>query len=364
MKTQKHIIKPISFSIAVIFLTSFFSITKPLFDGSFLINTAVGIVFSIIFALLLNSLDSINKKITLKETITLFIGLLVGMFAAGSLCKLFQIIIMINSSGLSSFSPFFSLFNSLIYIASIHFGIIMMFSLEEKFHLSIPFVKLSEKKKNKKLIILTDSALLDPRIYDFLCTGILNSKLILPKFIQNHALQLLNSSDESMKACGKKLTESIEKILALDSLHLVEDAEELKNISDNKKRIEEFAKENNYSILSPDNSSLAIKDKSISCITLNAIESSLKNTMSSGECIEIKVQRFGKEPKQGVGYLDDGTMVVINNGGCFIGEVIETQVISVKQTSAGRIIFTNALEAEDDGEYTYDQNSVYEHQHD
>ena len=62
-----------------------------------------------------------------------------------------------------------------------------------------------------------------------------------------------------------------------------------------------------------------------------------------GEIITLKIQRYGKEPRQGVGYLEDGTMVVVNNGGDWIGEIIDTQVISVKQTSAGRIIFTNAL---------------------
>lgn len=61
--------------------------------------------------------------------------------------------------------------------------------------------------------------------------------------------------------------------------------------------------------------------------------------------IKIKVQRYGKEPRQGVGYLDDGTMVVINGGGSFIGDVIDAQVLSVKHTSSGRMIFCNALEA-------------------
>jgi len=69
----------------------------------------------------------------------------------------------------------------------------------------------------------------------------------------------------------------------------------------------------------------------------------IRPSVQAGDAIRIKIQRYGKEPKQGVGYLDDGTMVVINNGGDFLGEIIDSQVISVKQTSAGRIIFTNAL---------------------
>lgn len=67
--------------------------------------------------------------------------------------------------------------------------------------------------------------------------------------------------------------------------------------------------------------------------------------MQTGERIKIKIQRYGKEPRQGVGYLEDGTMVVVNGGGQFIGELVDAFVLSVKHTSSGRMIFCNADEA-------------------
>ena len=66
--------------------------------------------------------------------------------------------------------------------------------------------------------------------------------------------------------------------------------------------------------------------------------------MQTGEFLEVKIQRHGKEARQGVGYLEDGTMVVVNGGGDFIGDSIKGQVLSVKHTSSGRMIFCNALE--------------------
>ena len=71
-----------------------------------------------------------------------------------------------------------------------------------------------------------------------------------------------------------------------------------------------------------------------------------KPLMQAGEPLKIKVQRYGKEPRQGVGYLDDGTMVVINGGGDYIGDLIETLVLSVKHTSSGRMIFCNVKDEE------------------
>nr|NGX32845.1 putative PIN and TRAM-domain containing protein YacL [Candidatus Anoxychlamydiales bacterium] len=77
-----------------------------------------------------------------------------------------------------------------------------------------------------------------------------------------------------------------------------------------------------------------------------ALSNALKPLMQAGEQIKIKIQRYGKEPRQGVGYLEDGTMVVVNGGGDFIGEVIDAQVLSVKHTSSGRMIFCNAFDHE------------------
>jgi len=81
-------------------------------------------------------------------------------------------------------------------------------------------------------------------------------------------------------------------------------------------------------------------------INLHDLSKALKPLMQTGEHIRIKIQRYGKEPRQGVGYLDDGTMVVVNGGGQFIGETIEVQVLSVKHTTSGRMIFCNAMTEE------------------
>lgn len=70
----------------------------------------------------------------------------------------------------------------------------------------------------------------------------------------------------------------------------------------------------------------------------------VKSPLQAGEIAKIKIQRSGKEPKQGIGYLEDGTMVVVNGGGDYVGETIPIYVLSVKNTSSGRIIFCNATE--------------------
>ena len=100
----------------------------------------------------------------------------------------------------------------------------------------------------------------------------------------------------------------------------------------------------------------------IKIINLHTLSNALKPLMQAGEFIKIKIQRYGKEPRQGVGYLDDGTMVVVNGGGKFIGDVIDAQVLSVKHTSSGRMVFCNACDEEnlsepfDDEDHDFDDH--------
>jgi uncharacterized protein YacL len=89
----------------------------------------------------------------------------------------------------------------------------------------------------------------------------------------------------------------------------------------------------------------------ITVVNLHALSNALKPLMQGGELIRIKIQRYGKEPRQGVGYLEDGTMVVVNGGGDYIGDTIEARVLSVKHTSSGRMIFCNVAEEGAEGEY-------------
>lgn len=81
-------------------------------------------------------------------------------------------------------------------------------------------------------------------------------------------------------------------------------------------------------------------------INLHHLSNLLQPLMPRGELLKIKIQRYGKETGQGVGYLDDGAMVVVNGGGDFIGEAIQARILSIKHTTSGRMIFCNVEEQE------------------
>jgi uncharacterized protein YacL len=103
----------------------------------------------------------------------------------------------------------------------------------------------------------------------------------------------------------------------------------------------------NANILTADISKIQQSElEELKVININLLSQALKPLTTAGEHIHIKIQRFGKEPRQGVGYLDDGTMVVVNGGAEYIGKTIKVIVLSIKPTSSGRMIFCNTMDIE------------------
>lgn len=174
--------------------------------------------------------------------------------------------------------------------------------------------------------------LADPRLIHLTKSGLLSKQLTLPS-----------------KFASLIHTESTEKIQ--NSLHELNQSNAIiykeftcSTTASNTQLILEFAKKYHLKIITTDPDRFQVTNSDVQIIDLNLLAKLIQPIRDAGETIRIKIQRYGKEPYQGVGYLDDGTMVVVNGGGDYIGETIETSVLSVKNTSAGRIIFTNLLE--------------------
>jgi len=354
--------RAITSTIASLFITLYFALFTPLFGSSVALNLTLGLVISAIFTSAVFLLDYLLRKCHLKIFNTLVLGIFIGIFTGKAFCSIFDTLITFSYQ-IDTLPLVFTTFpKAFLYLLGVHLGIVVTLAYQEEFHISIPFVRFSQVMQGDKEVIIDETALSDPRILDFLSTGILNNRLVLPTFLVKHLRNRVDTAEDHVQASIKKLLGVIEKMKAMKSLDLEESERDFNDITDIKKKIFRLAKLTNSSILVADCSKIESEESDVEIISLNKITNSLKNVMTAGENIEIKVQRYGKEPRQGVGYLDDGTMVVINNGGDFIGEVIDVQVISVKQTTAGRIIFTNAM-AEEEDEFAYGPGSAYQHEH-
>ena len=194
-------------------------------------------------------------------------------------------------------------------------------------------------------LVIDSSALLDPRLVDVAVSGLLDKRLLLPHSVLKKLSLEAQSEDEMERLKGKKGLENFRRLEALENLEIqIVDVKSEKRGSTYLEALS-IAKTLDADLLISDPT---LQDPAITegvkIINLQLVAPSFKQPIQGGEKLVVKVQRMGKEIGQGVGYLEDGTMVVINGASDLIGETLETIVLSVKHNTAGRMVFCNTKE--------------------
>ncbi len=178
---------------------------------------------------------------------------------------------------------------------------------------------------------------------------------MIPRFIIKELYTLAEIGDEFSKSKARKCLDVIKKLEAISELELRFNDTDFPDVKETQGKLLRLARLLDANLLTADISRVQMASiEGIRVINIHTLSNALKPLMQAGEYIKIKVQRYGKEPRQGVGYLSDGTMVVVNGGGNYIGDTIDAKVLSVKHTSSGRMIFCNAVDdenLEDEEEY-------------
>jgi uncharacterized protein YacL len=193
-------------------------------------------------------------------------------------------------------------------------------------------------KRNLK--ILDTSAIIDGRIADVVETGFLEGTLVVPEFVLRELQIVADSSDSSRRQRGRRGLDILHKMQAhpLLAVQIVED--DFPQIREVDLKLIELAKKMGAPILTNDfNLSKVAQLHHVRVLNLNDLANSLKPLVLPGEKMNIVVLKEGKEYNQGVGYLDDGTMVVVDHARRMIGRAVEITVTSVLQTASGKMIF-------------------------
>ena len=342
MKISLPLLRASFFALSLFIIIAFIA-TLPL-ESNFL-KFFLGAGLSLIFSLLLFSLESLFKRYPLKALNTLVCGLGVGFLLAQALTAITSSLFSLCHLGLVLQPQTLDLIKVCIFLCGTYLGTLLTFRFSDEIFFSIPFIKLTPSVFRKKDLLIDLSALQDSRILDLAATGLLDNTLLMPRFLLNLIYDQCESSDEVSKQKAKRALETFKKLEALSHLALRYEETSFQGAQNSFARLLHLARMLDANVLTADISQVQIPPiEGIKIINLHALSNALKPLMQAGESFKIKIQRLGKEPNQGVGYLDDGTMVVVNGGGDFISENIDVQVLSVKHTSSGRMIFCNALD--------------------
>lgn len=194
------------------------------------------------------------------------------------------------------------------------------------------------KKDDRKLLDVT--VLTDSRCLDIIMTGFLGNRFIIPKFLIDELHKKAKSEDEYLKNEARRALDIITRLKENDKLS-IEISKEAPSNPDLKQAIIEMAKRRGLEVVTFDYSitKLGIIND-VKVLNINDLYLSLKQTYLPGDELTVFVVKEGKEKNQGVGYLEDGTMVVVDNGYQYIGKKVNVLVQSILKSSNGKIIFT------------------------
>ncbi len=311
------------------------------------LNALLGIGLGLGFGLLLTTIDFFLRRFNLRSFNVALLGMFIGYLMGKSLVLILDSILHISFFSVMLPTQAAEFVKTALFLLGIHLGTIMTLRSADELHISIPFVRLTQVAQKKKDLIVDVSVLSDLRIIDLACTGILDYQMVVPRFLIKELYAQYEMEDEHSKTKARRCLDVIKKLENISHLELRFNETDFPEIKDSMSKLVRLARLADANILSADISRVQTSSiEGVTVINIHALSNALKPLMQTGEVIKIKVQRFGKEPRQGVGYLEDGTMVVINGGGDYISETIEAKVLSVKHTSSGRMIFCNATEEE------------------
>ena len=356
---------PLAFTRVLFFVLSIFFMTTYMIalpEGTLWVNVLIGVLLGAAFSFLLIGFDTIFRRFNLRSFNIAVIGLFIGYLMGQALVLIFDAVITLSAISTLLTLQTLEIIKIALFLFGTYLGTIMTLRASDELYISIPFVKFAQAAQKKKDVLVDASVLSDARIIDLCSTGMLDQYMVIPRFLVKELYSQLETGDEVTKSKARRSLDVIKKLEALPNLGLRyndTDFPEVKEITSKNIRLARLIDAN---ILTADINRVQIASiEGVNIINLHALSNALKPLMTTGEYIKIKVQRYGKEPRQGVGYLEDGTMVVINGGGNFIGEVIDAQVLSVKHTSSGRMIFCNALdEGGESYESSHDEEDNYE----
>ncbi|MCH7792725.1 MAG: PIN/TRAM domain-containing protein [Planctomycetes bacterium] len=281
-----------------------------------------------------------HKKITTLSGI--FFGLLAGM--AATLAFSYIIDLLAELWTFENGSEITSTAKVLVGISLCYLAIATVLSTQDDFRLVIPYVEFSKQLRGSRPLLIDTSALIDARIADLAETGILDYPVVVPRFVIDELQRLADSQDRLKRARGRRGLDVVSKLQRLPTLDLSIDETIMPGKAVDQMLVE-LARSMPARIVSADVALSRIANiQGVEMLNLNDVANALKPAVIPGEQLTIHLIKRGEQPGQAVGYLDDGTMVVAEDGSSRLGQRVSIAVTSAIQTSSGRLIFGRLTE--------------------
>ncbi len=294
-------------------------------------NSISGLLFGFGGSIIIVGLERLLQMVSPRQLLLAALGLISGLVVAILLSN-FLLLIPVEKE-----AELYIRFG--LYFVFCYLGIMIAVRQAKEFGFLLPYFG-GKKEKGKGILITDSSVIIDGRLYDICKIGFLPYILIIPNFIMQELQTIADSSNDLRRQKGRRGLEMLDKMRKDSSLDVRVHEVDFPELIGTDSKLVKLTAEMNARLLTNDyNLTKVAEVQNIEVLNLNNLATVLKPKLLAGETLRLKVIREGKEESQGVGYLEDGTMVVVENGKKAVGKTTDVTINSTIQTVSGRMIF-------------------------
>ncbi len=289
--------------------------------------------------------ETLMRSFSLRGFSTGTFGLLVGLFCAWLLTKVNLDRLVIEGLQLEArMAESVSLWTNSLLFASLGFigTVLALRTSKDDFALVIPYLHFRQEEGRKTPTIVDSEVLIDGRLVGLLESGFIGGRIVIPKYVLSHIQELTRSNDTNEKQSGERAMQILEELKNREEINVSihESRSETRDGDTIENRLLETTRLLGGRVLTCNtNLTKLAKLEQVSALNLNDLGEALIPQLNVGRKLRLALVRAGKEDHQAVGYLSDGTMIVVNHGAGFIGTTQEIAIISKLQTQSGQMIF-------------------------
>jgi len=329
------------FSAAILpFIAGLNASNKPLHDV--LIDHLGPLISTISFTAIILIIDVLTPNKRLSAVLAVYLGLVAGLFAALAVSLLIDLIG--DSWDLKQGDialQYLTLLKLVAGISLCYFSISIVFTTKDNLRLVLPYVEFTRKVRGIRPLLVDTSVLIDGRIEQLASSKFLDAPLVIPQFVIDELHSLSDSKDKLKRERGRRGLSILANLRNSGHIDIsIESTEATDETVD--RSLLELGQTSGYRVLTTDSNLQKVGQiEGITVLNLNDLSLAIRTQAVPGAQMKIEIVRKGETQAQGVGFLQDGTMVVVEDGGPHIGKLVTITVTNSLQTSAGRMIFAS-----------------------
>lgn len=303
----------------------------------YITSPGIGVVIGLLFGFTLVLIDQLLRGFSLRAFSATTFGLLLG----------FVVSQLIDKSGIfetfEEGSPTRWLIRVGLFLFFGYIGMVLaMRSNKEDFALLIPYVRFTPLNKPETFILLDTNVIIDGRILDLVESRLIEGIIIVPRFVLRELQRVADTGDTVTRNRARRGLEILNKLRQCEGVEVKLHDADFPDEPDVDSKLIRLARNLGAKLFTNDfNLAKVAELQSVKCVNLNEIVSKLRPPIVPGDVMTVRIQKEGKEPHQGVGYLPDGNMIVVNNARDYIDRDVRAKVTNVVKTTAGYIVFAD-----------------------